>query len=167
MGIFNSMKRRSSSFKDTDTVRSNRTSFISGSSKYGFFPSRNSSAPTSRCSSPISRTRSDELSSIISRSIIYPTPSSTSASPVLSPEQQTVPSSLVLDNTHQRLDDIAIINTKTKKQPQNENLPQGFRSFLDDAKKSNPNYRDAKLNIMKPISNNDKFGLFMQRKRSN
>ncbi|WVQ65777.1 uncharacterized protein L199_003955 [Kwoniella botswanensis] len=168
MGIFDSIRRRSSSFKDTSSIRPTRSRTTNTTSTG--YSTRYSSAPTSRCPSPISRTRSDELSSIISRSVQYPNPTST-PSPGESNSSQSIDlglarikfnfSSLSIKlKSHKQLD--LNLNQDEKK----KGGPEGFRSFVQNAKNQNPDYRKEKLKIMKPVSSKDGFGWLMDRKRN-
>ncbi|WWD04872.1 hypothetical protein V865_002943 [Kwoniella europaea PYCC6329] len=168
MGVFDSIRRGSSSFKDTSFIRPTRSRTTTTTSTG--YSSRYSSAPTSRCPSPISRTRSDELSSIISRSVQYPIPTST-ASPGEPKSSQSMDLSLARIRSN-----FSSLSTKLKSHKQLDlNLnqdqkkkggPEGFRSFVQNAKNQNPNYRKEKLQIMKPVSSKDGFGWLMDRKRN-
>ncbi|WWC70766.1 uncharacterized protein I206_104717 [Kwoniella pini CBS 10737] len=146
MGILDSLKKKSSSFQPTTHL-----SEVEPTS----YSSRYSSAPTSRCTSPIGRTRSNELSSIISRSIIYPTPT-----PLSSETNRSVRGYLEINSFG--------IGTQSKDEEAkiNKTVPEGFKAFLEEVKMKNPNYREKSLDILKPISTDDKFDIFMRRKRN-
>ncbi|WWC62566.1 uncharacterized protein I303_105162 [Kwoniella dejecticola CBS 10117] len=174
MGIFDFLRRRSSSFKATlRPVKSNTTTTTQSQSQ-----SRYSSAPTSRCTSPINQTRSDELISIISRSIIYPLQSPSPNISPLSPPNSNMETarSGYFDIDVEGQVQLQAKASKDKKKNErraradkdrkNGTAPEGFSAFLAKSKLENPNYRDKKLEILKPISPNDRYGISMQRKRN-
>ncbi|OCF72935.1 hypothetical protein I204_06165 [Kwoniella mangroviensis CBS 8886] len=170
MGIVESIRRRSSSFKDTSSIRPIRSRTTTTTSTG--YSSRYSSAPTSRFPSPISRTRSDELSSIISRSVQYPNTTSTpSTGEPNSSQSMDLGLARIKSNfsslsiklkSHKRLD----LNFNQDQDQKKKCGPEGFRSFVQNAKDRNPNYRKEKLQIMKPVSSKDGFGSLMNRKRN-
>nr|XP_019004226.1 uncharacterized protein I203_03385 [Kwoniella mangroviensis CBS 8507]OCF67687.1 hypothetical protein I203_03385 [Kwoniella mangroviensis CBS 8507] len=64
--------------------------------------------------------------------------------------------------SHKRLD----LNLNQDQDQKKKCGPEGFRSFVQNAKDQNPNYRKEKLKIMKPVSSKDGFGWLMNRKRN-
>ncbi|WWC96108.1 hypothetical protein V866_002975 [Kwoniella sp. B9012] len=158
MGIFDSIRRRSSPVKETSSVRPTRSRTTTTTSTG--YSSRYSSAPTSRCPSPISPTRSDELSSIISRSIHYPNPTPGEFDSNLSRIKSNLSTKLKHLHTKQNQEG------HSPEERKSGDAPAGFRSFVQNAKNQNPNYRQEKLRIMKPVSSKDGFGWLMDRKRN-
>ncbi|WVW84673.1 hypothetical protein I302_106707 [Kwoniella bestiolae CBS 10118] len=150
---------------DSSSLRPTRSRTTTG------YSSRYSSAPTSRCPSP-TRTRTDELSRIISQSITYPNPS---PSPSSLPHESGG-NGLDLGRIKSNLSSLSIklkshrqlnlnLDDGSEKKSEKGKAPEGFKAFVQSAKEHNPGYRTEKLSILKPVSKGDGYGWFMDRQR--